>query len=509
MNNQNKMIYLLAFSSGFLSLSLEVIWVRIISFHSHSVPQAFSYTLALFLIGIAIGAHFGRKICSNKNKEINTILIGKYFFIASCVDIVLFTLAYFSVFVNIFPFYIDVFFIIAHFCIIISASIRGIVFPLVHHLGTQKVKSGKQISNVYFSNVLGSSIAPILISFVLLDVFSTQQVYFLVCILSFLIAMLCVQKHIQKILMTALSMACVLTIAVVILPEKLFQALSKDNVGLDNYPIELIENKHGFIQVYQQGDEISVWGANVYDGKFNTDLFNDSNSIERAYLLPIVKPNAENILIIGLSTGSWTRVLSTMPNVKKITVVEINPDYINLIKRYKEVAPLLQDKRIEFVIDDGRRWLRRHDEQFDIILMNTTWHWRAYSTNLLSLEFLTMINQHLKPNGVVLYNTTSSPDAYATAKSVFSYVYQYKNMALASDHSVVLPNEQNASEILSRLVYPENKQPVFKDKQESILGWEQINSFELTPYEKIDFYREPKIITDNNMITEYKYGMGL
>lgn len=57
----NKIIYIISFSSGFLSLAQEIIWMRLISFVGMSVPQTFSYTLALFLIGIAIGAQIGKK----------------------------------------------------------------------------------------------------------------------------------------------------------------------------------------------------------------------------------------------------------------------------------------------------------------------------------------------------------------------------------------------------------------------------------------------------------------
>ena len=82
----NKIIYVISFFSGFLSLAQEIIWMRFISFVGMSVPQTFSYTLALFLIGIAIGAQIGKKIC-NKNKELKLDFLGKIFFIAALTDV--------------------------------------------------------------------------------------------------------------------------------------------------------------------------------------------------------------------------------------------------------------------------------------------------------------------------------------------------------------------------------------------------------------------------------------
>ena len=55
----NHLIYLVSFFSGFLSLAQEIIWMRLISFAGMTVPQTFSYTLALFLMGIAFGASLG------------------------------------------------------------------------------------------------------------------------------------------------------------------------------------------------------------------------------------------------------------------------------------------------------------------------------------------------------------------------------------------------------------------------------------------------------------------
>ena len=87
----------------------------------------------------------------------------------------------------------------------ICAAIRGIAFPLIHHIGTQQIKTGSQISNVYFSNVFGSFIAPLLISFVALDYLNTQQVYILVCILTLTISILCFNQNKIKIIISVFS----------------------------------------------------------------------------------------------------------------------------------------------------------------------------------------------------------------------------------------------------------------------------------------------------------------
>ncbi|MDG6881214.1 Spermidine synthase [Phocoenobacter uteri] len=489
-----KKAMLLSFLGGFLSLSVEVLYIRIFSFSALSIPQAFSLTLAIFLIGIALGSFIGKGICQKGRASINTI--GKLFLLAGICDL----LAIFSV---ISSSYNHIALLLV--CILICASVRGIVFPIVHHLGTEKVKSGAAISNVYFANVLGCTIAPVLIGFYLLDIFSTQQTYFSVIVVTFVIAVFCVDHKGLKFSAGLVSLA-VLS-GIFMMPEKLITTLAtRPSMELET----LIENKHGFIQVYQDDKkEHAVFGNNVYDGKLNVDLINNSNMIDRAYLVPVIAPDLKNILVIGLSTGSWVEVLTAMPNLEKITVVELNPAYTKFAQFYPEMEKLLQDPRVEIIADDGRRWLNRHKEsKFDFILMNTTWHWRNYSSNLLSREFLTLAKSHLNNNGFLLYNTTEALDAYYTAKQVFPYVYQYKNMALASLKSILSFSKEQVYQRFKNMKW-RNGELIFPTEEKLNIGIKRMFEAPFVGYEKINFSklnRPLEVITDKNMITEYKYG---
>jgi len=495
-------IYIVSFFSGFLSLSQEIIWMRITSFVGMSVPQTFAYTLALFLLGIALGAQVGKSICK-KRVEIDISLLGVVFVIAALTDIILLTALY------LYSAFYSPSIILLGLLTLVCAAVRGVAFPLVHHVGAATKKTGTQISNIYFANIFGSTLAPLLIGFVALDYLNTQQVYLLVCTMTFIIGLFCFNSFKLKAGLLAVS---VVSLALLILPEHIFHELSKDSYEANQYPSQLIENKYGFIQVYDSNNDKVVYGANVYDGKLNTDIFQDTNGIDRAYLLTAIKQKAKTALVIGLSTGSWAQVLTSMPSLEKITIIEINPAYVDFIRENPEVSELLEDDRVEIVFDDGRKYLKQHQEQtYDIILMNTTWHWRAYGSNLLSVDFLTIIKDSLAENGVVYYNTTGSLDAYHTAHSVFDYTYKYKNFVLASTDEVAL-DSVDIQRNLCKLENYSTKKPVFESEQECQQAMEHIIANPLIPYKDIDMSslrREPELITDNNMITEYRYGKGL
>jgi spermidine synthase len=91
-----------------------------------------------------------------------------------------------------------------------------------------------------------------------------------------------------------------------------------------------------------------------------------------------------------------------------------------LISKYSEVESLLRNPKVHIIIDDGRRWLVANpNRRFDFILMNTTFNWRANTTNLLSTEFMDLLRTHMKQGGIAYYNTTSSRDVLATGQPRF------------------------------------------------------------------------------------------
>jgi spermidine synthase len=68
------------------------------------------------------------------------------------------------------------------------------------------------------------------------------------------------------------------------------------------------------------------------------------------------------------------------------------------------VAGVVDHPKVRIEIDDARRWLvRNRERRFDVIVSNTTPHWRAHVTNLLSAEFLALAKSRLNPGGILFY----------------------------------------------------------------------------------------------------------
>jgi SAM-dependent methyltransferase len=161
----------------------------------------------------------------------------------------------------------------------------------------------------------------------------------------------------------------------------------------------------------------------------------DVNGILRPYALSLFHPVPRDVLMIGLSSGSWAQVIANNPAVASLTVVEINPGYMRLVQDAPAVASVLRNPKVTVKTDDGRRWLRLNPgRQFDAIVSNTTFYFRANIGNLLSVEFLDLIKDHLKHDGVFFYKTTGSARIQRIACLSFPHGAQFTN------HMVVSPS---------------------------------------------------------------------
>ena len=203
---------------------------------------------------------------------------------------------------------------------------------------------------------------------------------------------------------------------------------------------DVIETRSSVITVERNG---TVSGGGVYEGAINVDLVRDPNMVVRAYALAALHPNPRRVLLIGLSSGSWAQVLAHLPGLERLVVVEINPGYLKLIPRHAAVASVLANPKVEIVIDDCRRWLNAHpDEKFDAIVQNTSWHWRAHMTEILSTEYLELVKRHLNPRGVFYYNTTWSLAAQKTGCTSFPFGLRFVNYLAVSESPVRFERER-------------------------------------------------------------------
>jgi spermidine synthase len=496
---------------GFLSLSQEILWLRMASFIYRGLPQTFGAVLGLYLCGIAIGAGIGAHYCKTSRNLLG--FAGGVLLLAGVLD---FLFPWFVAYAVEAGLLLGA--AVLATCVIATSTLKSVVFPIAHQLGSSVSEEtvGSTVSKVYFANIIGSTLGPLVTGFILLNFLTLQQCFMLMAGAAMVTGAWCLLRsnwlHLQR---PVMAVAVLATFAALMAPNFLIGALVKGtNRGNEQFyhtvcegPVkQIVENRYGIIHLIQTeaGDDC-VFGGNAYDGGVNIDFMRDSNGISRAYVLAALKPTPKRILVIGMSSGSWTRVLAAFPGLERMDVVEINPGYTEVAASYEILKPVLTDPRIHIYFDDGRRWLKRHGaEKYDLAVMNTTLHWRAYTTMLLSRDFLEIMKRHLNEGALLAYNSTSSPDVFKTAASVFKSVYRYGNFVIAGD-GIQVPDPDVGVRRVAELRI--DGQPLVDLADAKVVAKLRNDLGQFEPYAQLEKseLRPAGIITDQNMITEYRH----
>jgi spermidine synthase len=136
-------------------------------------------------------------------------------------------------------------------------------------------------------------------------------------------------------------------------------------------------------------------------------------------------PGAKSVLFVGLGGGSAPKRFARDRPDLDLQVVEIDPDVVDVARRYFHVP-----ETIPVAVEDGRRWLERHDRRFDVIAIDA-YYSDAVPFHMTTREFVELVRSRLAPGGVVVVNVIGSlrgegsqflRSIYRTYRSVFPTV---------------------------------------------------------------------------------------
>ncbi len=111
-------------------------------------------------------------------------------------------------------------------------------------------------------------------------------------------------------------------------------------------------------------------------------------------------PEARRILVIGLGGASAPKRIWRDFGDVRLTVVELDPAVVETAYTW---FALPRDPRIDVQVDDGRRYLQRHDQRYDVILLDA-FYADGVPFHLTTLEFVELLRDRLAPGGVVAAN---------------------------------------------------------------------------------------------------------
>ena len=396
------------FLTGFISLSYEMLWVRILSTYGLSTSQAFALILAGFLLGFSVGAWVvARQVDRRRDLEAWFSAVSIVTAFSGAAVLLLFrqfeTLT--VLLAEATPLsQLTLGMALAFTVSFIPAVFMGILFPLGVRIYAQDIdRIGAKAGNTFFSNTLGCVLGSLLTGFVLIPFVGMWNTTLLLINLSLLIAAAFLLRGRRRAWPQWVSLLVVAAVAnlLVFTDSKTFHAelkgrdLRTADAGFN--VIYYAEGLSGTVTAVERGSYrgLFVDGQNVS----GTDpvLLADSKMLAHVPLLLAEKPHSS--LTVGYGTGTTSG--SMLLHDVAVHAVEIEEKII-------EAAPLFSnvnyashaDPGLDIVLDDARNYIATTDQEFSVIVTDVTNLKYKRNPYLYTREYFEIMRNALGAGGV-------------------------------------------------------------------------------------------------------------
>jgi len=426
-----KLLLLILVLSGLASLGYELIWTRILILIVGSSTYAFTITVSVFILGTALGS----LLMSNKLSQLRSIYeVFVHIQIGIGLTVYVTLLLYGKlpvIFMSLMNGYNHLFwdyivqFILAGLIMISPTLLIGASFPLAvalieEHGVPQDHSFALSFASISMGNVLGVILTALLIipdwglqkgTVVLIGVNGLAAILLTMSfrgirgrkmivggVTGLFIMGLLLMPGWNRVTMTSGVYARLPVYKKLAGSESNFKNLIK--LYRLKYYRESIEDVVSVVQMPTLGEQ--PYYALAVDGKVDASTGTEDMKTQTlsGHLPFIFGRNIEKTLVIGLASGITSAAVALHP-VSHIKTVEIEPAMKQAARVFKNFNNnILNNKRMNVVIDDGRHYLNVKAESWDLIVSEPSNPWMSGPSRLFTLEFYQLVKKRLNTGGL-------------------------------------------------------------------------------------------------------------
>lgn len=476
-----------AFASGLVTIGMQIVWSRVLAMIIGSSTYAFTIVLALFLIGLAVGAWIVSTMIDSELSSLRRAILivqlltaamlffslrltnqvpswlvssGFRFGVNSWLGLLLLQIAAASV------------------LILVPAILMGTMMPMIlmwagtirDHAVAQSRRGAKLVGQTYAVNTIGAIAGAIITAFVLIPMTSTRFAVY--CMASVCVVIAGVSYLPRKPAKDpALARSLAIGIAFVLLVAMLFmwprlnlnalssgaydsfvRVLAKARGGVPESEDENKPGEHALL-MYEEGRTATVsvrrdWGITsvAINGRTNASDADDmTTQVMAGQLGVLTAPRLERALIVGFATGVTPGSVLQSP-IKSVDCVEIEPAAVTSSRYFEHVNNRpLNDSRLRVIVDDARTYLRVNPMPYDLIVSEPSHPWVPGVANLFTREFFTLSRGRLADDGVFVQwlqiyqlSTENLQSVLATFIQVFPHVAVFRIQGSAKGKDLIL-----------------------------------------------------------------------
>jgi spermidine synthase len=517
-----------AFVSGFITISVQVAWTRVLTMIIGSSTYAFTIVVALFLTGLSAGAFvIGRKRRTDRLRS--TILkvelltaISLYLSLAVVSKMPGFLLdsgLHFEI--GTWGGLLILQILAAGLLILLPAFLMGTVMPLV----LVWASSGRALSSVrlvgrsYAINTLGAISGAFFTGFILIPNTSTKYTILFAGALCVLVAGIAYQprsdvrdRDLRR------SLAVGATALLILLLFVLAPGMNLENLSVGAYDTlvrVLAKTRQGVsdgenvngpevhkLLMYEEGPTSTVSVRKDWDitslainGRTNASDREDMPTQVMLGQLPLLlAPSLNNGLVVGFASGVTAGAMLQSP-IESLECIELEPATIAASRYFEHVNNRpLSDPRLRLIIDDARTYLRVTPTRYDVIVSEPSHPWVPGVANLFTQEFFARVRDRLTESGlfaqwVQIYqlSTESLRSVLATYQKVFPHVLVFRVGGATKGKDLILIGSQKPLSfdlLTERLKDPRTSAELTRvgmDSEAAVRSWYVCDETELAP----------------------------
>jgi spermidine synthase len=530
--------------SGMTALGAEVIWTRVLSLLFGATVYTFSLILAVFLLGLGIGSSIGSAIAGRIARP--RLALGwcqMLLCVAMAWTAYMLTqsLPYWPINPSIssdpwFNFQLD--FVRCLWAVLPGAILWGASFPLaLASVATGGKDPARLVGGVYAANTLGAIIGSVTASLLLVVWLGSQRAQQVLVIISAVSALLMLESAAAdaEAKKTRFQFAGTLLLAAAMGGAVL--------LARTIHPIPGVLVAYGRYAATRlgEGEIIYVgegWNASVAVSRLSNGVLNYHNAgkvqassepqdmrLQRmlGHMTTLIPKNPESVLVIGCGAGVTAGAVSVDPNVKRLTIAEIEPLVPRVVSRYfaQHNFDVVANPKTHIELDDARHYLLTTKNKFDAITSDPLDPWVKGAAMLYTKEFFETVKAHLNPGGAVtlfvqLYesNTAAVKSEIATFLEVFPGGVVWGNTNNGAGYDLVLLGQAEPTKIDVEAVQRHLSEPAMAPVAHSLgeIGmYSAIDLFSNYAGMKSDlgpWLADAAINRDRNLRLQYLAGMG-
>ncbi|HEX3739324.1 MAG TPA: hypothetical protein VHV29_06320 [Terriglobales bacterium] len=374
-SDSNQGILAVLFMTGLTSMGMEVVWIRLYTPFIGVMVYSFALILVTYLAATFLGSSAYRSF--SRNPESKT-------WVPLAALSLLAVLPVFACQPGDMNFLVRVFLGIAPF----SAAV-GYLTPQLVDLWSNG--DADRAAHAYAVNVLGCILGPLVAGFILLPRISERWSLFLFAAPWILFGFSNFVRHYSSAAVWTKRTAAIGFLALTLvatLKPKAFESLYPRHVLMRDNTATVIAAGKGVSRV------LLVNGVGI------TTLTPATKAMAHLPLAFLDHP-PDSVLVICFGMGTTFR--SALSWGIHVTAVDLDPSVPKLFWYYhSDAKELLRSPLARVIIDDGRRYLDRTPDKFDVITIDPPPPVFAAGTSLLySTEFYAVAKKHLKPHGIL------------------------------------------------------------------------------------------------------------